>query len=136
MATTTSKISLFDFFTSVEKGEITPEIQERASEEKAKILAERAKQAEKRAEKAKVNDPLKAHISEFLSKGKNFANAVGTELGVSTSKASYLLRDMEADGYVTSELAKAPNAKSKSKCYTLVKSFELPTEEDIEVVEK
>lgn len=125
MSTTTSssKLSLYDLFEMVCNGENTPEMQERAKAEMAKIEAERVKQAEKRAEKAKENDPLKVKISDFLAKGKNWANAVGAEIGVTTSKASYLLRDMELEGYLTSEQDKAPGAKSKSKCYTLVKPF-------------
>ena len=119
-STTSTKMTSFEFFTAVENGNITPEVIAHATAEKAKILAERAKAKEKRAEKAKENAPLLEKVMEFLATAPNFANAVGEALGVSTSKASYLLRELEADGKVTSEMAKAPNAKSKSKCYTVV----------------
>ena len=120
----TSTISLFDLYTAVEEDKITPEVKARATAEKKKILEERAKQAEKRAEKAKVNDPLKVKACEFLAKCPNVASEVGKAIGVSTSKASYLLRELAKDEYLTVKEVKSPTSKSKVKEYTHVKSFE------------
>lgn len=125
-----SKMTEFDFLTAVEKGEITPEVIAHATAGKAKILAERAKAAEKRKEKAKENDPLKAQIVDFLRACPNVSSEIGKAVGISTSKASYLCREMVEDGVLSVSEVKSPTTKSKVKQYTLVIKTEEVTEDE------
>ena len=63
----TNEITLRQLFTAVVEGNITPAMQEKAKAEIAKLDATNAKRAEKAAEKAKENLPLKNAIFEFLA---------------------------------------------------------------------
>ena len=65
--TNSNEITLRQLFTAVVEGNITPAMQEKAKAEIAKLDATNAKRAEKAAEKAKENLPLKNTIFEFLA---------------------------------------------------------------------
>ena len=111
------------FCEAVAKGEITPEVTAKALAEIAKLDATNAKRAEKAAEKAKENDPIKQAIFDYLVANgtKTTAEvAAGVEvLAGSSPKASAMLRQMVEEGRVTSSEVKVPK-KGKQKAYTAV----------------
>lgn len=124
-----------EFFESVINGNVTAETVEHAKSELAALEKKNQKAREKAAEKAKENDPLKEQIVEFLRIKPNVSSEIGSAIGVSTSKASYLCRDMVADGVLSVSETKSPTSKGKVKLYTLVKIATEDAEEDGIMVE-
>ena len=105
-------------FTAVVEGNITPAMKEKAKAEIAKLDATNAKRAEKAAEKAKANQPLKNAIFEFLvANGTKTTAEVAAGVGESTPKASAMLRQMVEEGRLTSSDVSVPK-KGKQKAYT------------------
>ena len=103
------------------------DVAEKAKAELAKLDATNVKRAEKAAEKAKENGPIKQAIYNLLvEKGAMVASAIGAELTtedneVSTSKASAMCRQMVEEGRLTVCEVKVPK-KGKVKQYTAVVS--------------
>jgi hypothetical protein len=112
-----------DFFKSVIAGDITPAMQEKAKAEIAKLDATNAKRAEKAAEKAKENLPIKQAIFEFLVANgtKTTAEiAKGVEvLEGSAPKASAMCRQMVEGGQLTASEVSV-KGKGKQKAYTAI----------------
>ena len=100
---------------------ITPaDVIAKAKAEIAKLDAVNAKRAEKAAEKAKENLPLKNAIFEFLAaNGTKTTAEVAVGVGESTSKASAMLRQMVDEGRLTSSDVSV-KGKGKQKAYTAV----------------
>jgi hypothetical protein len=114
----TNEITLRQLFTAVVEGNITPAMQEKAKAEIAKLDATNAKRAEKAAEKAKENLPLKNAIFEFLvANGTKTTAEVAVGVGESTPKASAMLRQMVEEGRLTASDVSVPK-KGKQKAYT------------------
>jgi hypothetical protein len=103
------------------------DVAEKAKAEIAKLDATNVKRAEKAAEKAKENDPIKQAIYNLLvEKGAMVASAIAMELTTSeaeitTSKASAMCRQMVEEGRLTVCEVKVPK-KGKVKQYTAVVS--------------
>lgn len=101
----------------------------KAKAEIAKLDATNAKRAEKAAEKAKENDPIKALIFAYLVENgtkttAEVATGVSTpENEISVPKASAMLRQMVEAGQLTASEVKVPK-KGKQKAYTAVVSAE------------
>ena len=120
-----SDITLRQYHEAVVSGNITDAIIAKAKAEIAKLDATNAKRAEKAAEKAKENDPIKNAIYNLLlEKGTMVASAIGMELTtpeaeVTTSKASSMCRQMVEERRLTVEDVKVKN-KGKVKQYTAV----------------
>ena len=119
--TNSNEITLRQLFTAVVEDNITPAMKEKAKAEIAKLDATNAKRAEKAAEKAKENLPLKNAIFEFLVANgtKTTAEiAKGVEvLENSSPKASAMCRQMVDEGRLTSSEVSVPK-KGKQKAYT------------------
>ena len=119
----TNEITLRQLFTAVVEGKITPAMQEKAKAEIAKLDATNAKRAEKAAEKAKENLPIKQAIFEFLVANgtKTTAEiAKGVEvLEGSSPKASAMCRQMVEGGQLTVSDVTV-KGKGKQKAYTAV----------------
>ena len=100
---------------------ITPtDVITKAKAEIAKLDATNAKRAEKAAEKAKENLPLKNTIFEFLVvNGTKTTAEVAAGVGESTPKASAMLRQMVEEGRLTSSEVSVPK-KGKQKAYTAI----------------
>lgn len=105
---------------------ITPaDVIAKARAEIAKLDATNAKRAEKAAEKAKENDPIKATIFAYLVENgtkttAEVAAGISTpENEVSAPKASAMLRQMVEAGQLTASEVKVPK-KGKQKAYTAV----------------
>ena len=115
------------FLTAVVEGNITPAMVEKAKAEIAKLDATNAKRAEKAAEKAKENLPIKQAIFEFLVANgtKTTAEiAKGVEvLEGSAPKASAMCRQMVESGQLTVSDVSV-KGKGKQKAYTAVVSAE------------
>ena len=120
-----SDITLRQYHEAVISGNITDAIIAKARAEIAKLDATNAKRAEKAAEKAKENDPIKNAIYNLLvEKGAMVASAIGMELTtpeaeVTTSKASSMCRQMVEERRLTVEDVKV-KGKGKVKQYTAV----------------
>jgi hypothetical protein len=101
------------------------DVAEKARAEIAKLDATNAKRAEKAAEKAKENDPIKNAIYNLLvEKGAMVASTIGMELSteeveITTSKASSMCRQMVEERRLTVEDIKV-KGKGKVKQYTAV----------------
>ena len=121
----TNEITLRQLFTAVVEDNITPAMKEKAKAEIAKLDATNAKRAEKAAEKAKENDPIKNAIYNLLiEKGAMVASAIAMELTtpeaeITTSKVSPMCRQMVEEHRLTVEDIKV-KGKGKVKQYTAV----------------
>ena len=125
--TTTNELTMRKFFEAVISGNITDDVIAKAHAEIAKLDTTNAKRAEKAAEKAKENEPIKQAIFEFLRANgtKTTAEiAAGVEvLENSSPKASAMCRQMVEEGRLTATEVKVPK-KGKQKAYTAVLSDE------------
>ena len=119
----TNEITLRQLFTAVAEGNITPAMQEKAKSEIAKLDATNAKRAEKAAEKAKENLPIKNAIYDYLVANgtKTTAEiAKGVEvLEGSAPKASAMCRQMVDEGRLTASEVSV-KGKGKQKAYTAI----------------
>lgn len=120
-----SDITMRQYHEAVISGNITDDIIAKARAEIAKLDAVNAKRAEKAAEKAKENDPIKNAIYNLLvEKGAMVSSAIAMELTtpeaeVTTSKASSMCRQMVEERRLTVEDVKV-KGKGKVKQYTAV----------------
>lgn len=120
-----SDITMRQYHEAVISGNITDAIVEKARAEIAKLDAVNAKRAEKAAEKAKENDPIKNAIYNLLvEKGAMVSSAIAMELTtpeaeITTSKASTMCRQMVEERRLTVEDVKV-KGKGKVKQYTAV----------------
>lgn len=120
-----SDITLRQYHEAVISGNITDAIIAKAHAEIAKLDATNAKRAEKAAEKAKENDPIKNAIYNLLvEKGAMVASAIAMELTtpeaeVTTSKVSSMCGQMVKERRLTVEDVKV-KGKGKVKQYTAV----------------
>ena len=120
-----SDITLRQYHEAVISGNITDAIIAKARAEIAKLDATNAKRAEKAAEKAKENDPIKNAIYNLLvENGAMVASEIGAalttpETEITTSKASSMCRQMVEERRLTVEDVKV-KGKGKVKQYTAV----------------
>ena len=120
-----SDITMRQYHEAVISGNITDDIIAKARAEIAKLDATNAKRAEKAAEKAKENDPIKNAIYNLLvEKGAMVASEIGAalttpEAEITTSKASSMCRQMVEERRLTVEDIKV-KGKGKVKQYTAV----------------
>lgn len=120
-----SDITLRQYHEAVISGNITDAIIAKARAEIAKLDATNAKRAEKAAEKAKENDPIKNAIYNLLvEKGAMVSSAIAMELTtpeaeVTTSKVSSMCSQMVKERRLTVEDVKV-KGKGKVKQYTAV----------------
>lgn len=97
-----------EFLNAIIAGEINEEIIEHAKNEVVKLDERNAKRAGKPSKKAVENEPIKEAIVALLNHYKELtgealpASKVGEEIGISTAKASALLRQI--DGLVVEEI--------------------------------
>ena len=104
-----------EFYTAIVNGTINEEVISHASDAIAKLDERNAKRASKPSKKSLENEPIKAKILEVLSTEPKVASEVAELVGISTQKASALLRQIE--GLEVSEV-KVPK-KGKMKGYAL-----------------
>lgn len=109
-----------EFFTAIAEADVADEFRVFAAEEIAKMDAENARNAAKRAEKAKENEPYFEKILALISADPVVASEVAAHLEVSTSKASSLLRTMVKDGKIAEYPEKIKSGKSKVNGYVAI----------------
>ena len=120
-----SDITMRQYHEAIISGNITDAIIEKARAEIAKLDAVNAKRAEKAAEKAKENDPIKNAIYNLLvEKGAMVASAIGAALTtpegeITTSKVSSMCRQMVEERRLTVEDVKV-KGKGKVKQYSAI----------------
>lgn len=108
-----------DFYTNIITAGINDEITEFAQAALAKLDATNAKRRAASSKKAAENQPLiDTIVNEHLGDEPRTATDIGELMGVSTQKASALLRAAVAQGLATSQDVKIPK-KGKQKGYTL-----------------
>lgn len=109
-----------EFLNTIINANISDEVTAQAQDLLAKLDARNAKRAATPSKTAVANEPIKAKIVELLSDATELMTApqVGEAVGVSTQKASALLRQMVEVGTLTSEEVRI-SKKGKMKGYAL-----------------
>lgn len=107
-----------EFFEVVSTGTITTEAQEKAAEMLAKLDAANEKRRNTMSKTAKANEPIKEQILGILNDQPQTATVVGEALGISTQKASALLRQLAESGKVVKVNVKVAK-KGIQKGYTI-----------------
>ena len=88
-----------EMLNAIANGEMNDEVMEWAKEQIEKMDLVNEKRRNKVSKKAKENEPIKAAIAGVLTDEPQTATVIGAAVGVSTQKASALLRQMvEAGG--------------------------------------
>lgn len=108
-----------EFYTAIANGEMNDELKDFAKEGIAKLDARNAKRAATPSKTAVANEPIKASILEFLADREvHLAKEVGEALGISTSKASALCRELVKEEKATASEVKVAKV-GKRMAYTL-----------------
>ena len=81
-----------EFYTAIVNGTINEDVIAHASDAIAKLDERNAKRASKPSKKSLENEPIKAKILEVLSTEPKVASEIAELVGISTQKASALLR--------------------------------------------
>lgn len=84
-----------EMFEAIVNGQVTAEIVEMAKAEIKKMDERNAKRRETPSKSAVANEPIKAEIVKVLTNEPMTASAVAEQVGISTQKASALLRQIE-----------------------------------------
>lgn len=104
-----------EMFIAIVNGNVTEEVKAMAQAEIEKMDARNAKRRETPSKKAVVNAVIITKISEVLTKEPQTASAIAEKVGISTQKASALLRQIE--GLSVTEVK--VKGKGKVKGYAL-----------------
>lgn len=104
-----------EMFEAIVNGNITDEVVTMAQNEIIKMDERNAKRKNRPSKNALANEPIKAHILEVLTDAPMVASEVAEKVGISTQKASALLRQI--DGLVVTEVK--VKGKGKVKGYAL-----------------
>ena len=111
------------------------DVAEKARAEIAKLDATNAKRTEKAKEKSAENKPVKDAIFQFLlSNGTKTSPEIAEGVGITTSKASAMCRQMVDDGQLTVDEVKIPK-KGKLKAYTAVLHDEQGEDDPVQVTD-
>lgn len=110
-----------EFLNSIISANISEEITDYAKDAVAKLDARNAKRASTPSKTAVANEPIKEQILGYLAdKGATTSTEIGGAVGISTQKASALLRQLTESGLLASEEVKVPK-KGKVKAYRVVR---------------
>ena len=104
-----------EMFEAIVNGNITDEVVNMALHEIEKMDERNARRKNKPTKNALANEPIKAQILEVLTDTPMVASAVAEAVGITTQKASALLRQI--DGLTVTEVK--VKGKSKVKGYAL-----------------
>jgi predicted HTH transcriptional regulator len=108
-----------EFLTAVSTNAITDEVIEHATAALAKLAEANEKRKNKPSKKSEENAPVIESITGVLSAEPQTASEIALAVGISTQKASALLRQIVASGVAVQGEAKAPK-KGVVKTYALV----------------
>ena len=84
-----------EFYTAIVNSDLSDEIKTFASESIAKLDARNAKRANTLSKAQKDNLPLIEKIASLLTSEPKLASTLATEMGISTQKASALVKKVE-----------------------------------------
>lgn len=109
-----------EFYVAIANGEMNDEVKTAAAEYIAKMDEANEKRKNTLSKKQEENEAIKAEILEHLNSEAKTATTIGELMGISTQKASALLRQLVNDGKATATEVKIPK-KGIQKGY--VKDF-------------
>ena len=109
-----------EFYNAIANGQMTDEIMEFATEQIARMDSANEKRKNTLSKKQEENKAVKAEMLKHLDTEPMTATTVGELMGISTQKASALLRQLVNDGKATATEVKIPK-KGTQKGY--VKNF-------------
>ena len=99
-----------EFFEAIQNGTMNEEVQEHATAEIDKMNARNKKRATTPSKTAIANEPIKLKIIEFLTEKNEqiLTSVIGEAVGISTSKATALCKQLSEDGKIVGEHKKIP----------------------------
>ena len=111
-----------EFFDAVKNGIVNEEIIAHATAEIDKMNARNEKRATTPSKTAIANEPIKAQILEFLTEKDEqiLTSVIGKAVGISTAKATALLKQLAEEGKIVSEEKKVPKI-GKRKVWSIKK---------------
>lgn len=110
-----------EFYNAIVNGTMNDEIKAFASEAIVKLDERNAKRNSRPSKTAIANEPIKAEILKlFVENEKLLASEVGATIGISTQKASALLRQLVESGNLSVSEVKVAK-KGLQKAYGLTK---------------
>lgn len=104
-----------EMFEAIVNGNVTDEVVAMAQNELVKMDERNARRKNKPTKNALANEPIKAQILEVLTDTPMVASAVAEAVGITTQKASALLRQI--DGLTVTEVK--VKGRGKVKGYAL-----------------
>lgn len=108
-----------EFFEMVMNGNVTEEVKAHAEMSIEKLDARNAKRASQPSKRAIENEPIKAHIREYLTdKEPTTASEIAKGLELTVQKVSALCRQMVNDGILTVTEVKV-KGKGNQKAYSI-----------------
>lgn len=108
-----------EFFTAIANGTMNDETIAHATEALAKMDAANEKRKNKPSKTAIANEPIIENIMGVLTAEPSTASEVAVAVGISTQKASSLLRTLADKGVIARSETKMPK-KGTVKTYALV----------------
>ena len=108
-----------EFFTAVVNGTITEEMIEHAKAAIVKLDETNEKRKNKPSKTTVANEPILAQITETLTETPVTASDIAVACGISTQKASALLRQLVNAGVAVQSEVKLPK-KGTVKAYAIV----------------
>lgn len=112
-----------EFYVAIANGEMNDEIKATAAEYIAKMDEANEKRKNTLSKKQEENEAIKTEILGHLDTEAKTATTIGELIGISTQKASALLRQLVNDGKATATEVKIPK-KGTQKAYIVNFSHE------------
>ena len=112
-----------EFYVAIANGEMNDEVKATAAEYIAKMDEANEKRKSTLSKKQEENEAIKTEILGHLDTEAKTATTIGELVGVSTQKASALLRQLVNDGKATATEVKIPK-KGTQKAYIVNFSHE------------
>lgn len=112
-----------EFYVAIANGEMNDEVKATAAEYIAKMDEANEKRKNTLSKKQEENEAIKTEILGHLDTEAKTATTIGELMGVSTQKASALLRQLVNDGKATATEVKIPK-KGTQKAYIVNFSHE------------
>lgn len=112
-----------EFYVAIANGEMNDEVKATAEEYIAKMNEANEKRKNTLSKKQEENEAIKVEILAHLDAEAKTATTIGELMGISTQKASALLRQLVNDGKATATEVKIPK-KGTQKAYIVNFSHE------------
>ena len=106
-----------EFYVAIANGEMNDEVKATAEKKKKKMNEANEKRKNTLSKKQEENEAVKVEMLTHLDTEPKTATTIGELMGISTQKASALLRQLVNDGKATATEVKI-TGKGKQKAYT------------------